>query len=82
MSKNRNRAKFNKAQDAHTYRILFMREIYNYCYICSKRCGNFYADCSPQQMHSKGRHGTGKAIYTYKFREYKTWKYNRKTKWK
>ena len=82
MSKNRNRAKLNKAEDSRDYMITLKRELYNYCYICAKRCGNFYADCSPANMHSKGYHGTGKAIYRHKFREFKTWKYNRMTHWR
>ena len=81
MSKNRNRAKFDKEITSRNYTIMLKRELYNYCYICSKRCGCFYADCSPADLHSKGRHSNGKAIYTFKFREYKTWKYNRKTKY-
>jgi hypothetical protein len=82
MSKNRNRAKFDKEVGNREYKIKLKREQYNYCYICAKRSGNFYADCSPANMHSKGVHGSGKRIFRHKFREFKTWKYNRKTKWK
>lgn len=82
MSKNRNRANFNKAQTSreYTYRL---KHYYNcYCYICARRCGNFYGSCSPADMNAKGVHGSNKRIYTYKYREFKTWKYNRKTRWK
>lgn len=82
MSTNRNRAKLNKAKDSREYIILLKREEYNYCYICAKRCGSFYVDCSPQNMHAKGIHGSGKLVYKYKYRAFKTWKHNRKTKWK
>lgn len=82
MSKNRNRKRLAKANNSKEYIIILKHDVYNYCYICSKRCGSFYADCSPQNMHAKGIHGSGKLIYVYKFREYKSWKYNRKYKWK
>lgn len=82
MSTNRNRAKFNKAQTSREY-IYKLKHYYNcYCYICQRRAGSFYASCSPADMHAKGVHGSGKRIYTYKFRMFKTWKHNRKTKWK
>ena len=51
-----------------------------YCFICQRRSGSWYYDCSPKKVW--GRHGNGKPIYSYKFREYKSWKYNRKTQWK
>ncbi len=82
MSKNRNRAKFNKAQTSKEYKLLMMHYEYSYCYICTKRCGSFYYDCSPQNTRVRHRHGSGKPIYTWKYRSYKTWKHSRKTKWK
>jgi hypothetical protein len=82
MSKNRNRAKLNKAKKSREYTKIAKHFYHDYCYICAKRSGSFYIDCSPQNMRSKGIHGSGKPIYTYKYREYKSWKYNRKTKWK
>jgi len=33
-------------------------------------------------MHAKGVHGSGKRIFKYKYREYKSWKYNRLTRWR
>lgn len=82
MSKNKNRAKLNKSKDGRTYSIIYKRYMNDYCFICSKRCGNFYASCSPANMRARGIHGSKKLIYAYKFREYKTWKHNRKTHWK
>lgn len=82
MSTNRNRAKFNKAQTSREYTIMMKHYYYDYCYICSRRCGSFFADCSPQNMHAKGIHGSGKLVYVYKYREFKTWKHNRKARWK
>ena len=80
MSKNRNRAKLNKAKTGKEYHRL---QMYNdYCPICSKRCVSWYYDCSPEDMRAKNRHGNGKAIYTWYYRRYKTWKYNHKTQYK
>ena len=61
-------------------RVKRMRTEWNYCFICSKRCGSWYYDCAPSKIC--GRHGNGKPIYSHKFREYKSWKHNRKTQWK
>ena len=36
--------------------------------------------CSPTIVY--GRHGNGKPIQSHKRREFRSWKYNRKTKWK
>jgi hypothetical protein len=57
-----------------------MSKLWGYCPICSKRYGSWYYDCKPSKVG--GRHGNGKPIYSYKYREYKNWKYNRKTQWK
>ncbi len=82
MSKNRNRAKLEKAEDNRSYIISLKHYEYDYCYICQRRSGSFYGSCSPADMHARGIHGSGKRIYRHKFREFKTWKYNRKTRWK
>ena len=82
MSENTNRAKLSKAENNREYNIILKHWVYNYCYICARRCGSFYYDCSPASMRNKGRHGNGKPIYTSKFRSFKTWKHNRKEKWK
>ena len=57
-----------------------MKAIYNYCFICQKRSGSWYYDCSPTYIC--GRHGNGKPIQWWKRREFRTWKYNRKTQYK
>lgn len=76
------RKKLLNVTDNRTYNILYKQFVFNYCYICQRRAGSYFADCSPSGMQSKGRHGSGKYIYRYKARWYKTWKYNRKTQYK
>lgn len=82
MSKNRNRAKLNKCLTQKEYRLRLMKEKYSYCYVCQKRSGSWYYDCSPADMKCKHRHGNGRKIERYMHRSYRTWKYNRKTQWK
>lgn len=82
MSINRNRSKLNKSLTSREYQVKQLTYEYDYCLICSKRSGSFYYDCSPMTMKSKGRHGNGRVITTFDYREYRTWKYNRKTQWK
>ena len=81
MSIHRNRAKLNKANTDRESKII-ERISESYCLICNKRSGSHHWDCSPQNMRAKGRHGNSRAIYSHKYRSYKTWKYNRKTKYK
>ena len=59
-----------------------MKYEYTYCFICAKRCGSYYYDCSPMTFKSPGRHGSGKLISTFDARKFRTWKYTRKTQWK
>lgn len=61
------------------YKIKHMRAIYNYCYICQRRAGSWYADCSPIKKH--GRHGSGKPISGKDYRSYRTWKHTRNKQW-
>lgn len=82
MSKNRNRAKLNPSLTSREYRIKMMKDEYSYCYICQKRSGSWYYDCSPTSSRAKHRHGNGRIISTWEHRSYKTWKHSRKTKWK
>lgn len=82
MSKNRNRAKLRKSLNSREYSLKFKKEKYSYCYICQRRSGSWYYDCSPSDLRCKHRHGNGKRIEGYKYRSYKTWKHNRKTRWK
>lgn len=82
MSKNRNRARLKPASNNREYTLINKHFEHDYCYICQRRAGSFYASCSPGEMNARGVHGSGKRIYRHKAREFKTWKYNRKTKWK
>lgn len=61
-------------------RIKRMKQSYDYCYICQKRNGSWYYDCSPTFVW--GRHGNGKPIQSWKRRAFKSWKHNRLTQWK
>ena len=80
MSINRNRCKLNKAKDSREYQ---RTQMYNdYCHICAKRSGSWFYDCSPKEMSVRHRHGNGRAIYSWNYRSYKTWKHNRNTQWK
>lgn len=80
MSKNRNRAKLNKAQTGREFSILQMSYIKGNCRICQKRAGSPYANCDGRKRF--GWHGNGKQIFGKDYRAYKTWKHNRKTRWK
>lgn len=81
MSIHRNRAKLNKANTDRESKII-ERITESYCLICNKRSGTHHWDCSPSNIQTKHRHGSGKAIYAHKYRSFKSWKYNRKTKYK
>lgn len=81
MSKNRNRAKLNKAITERES-LIIERVSESYCLICNRRSGTHHWDCSPSNIQAKHRHGSGKAISAHKYRSYKTWKHNRKTRWK
>jgi len=73
MSKRINRARFNRAQTGREYRIFLLREIYPP-----------YWD-EGINLYPRWRRGfinPNKQIYPSKVREYRTWKYNRKTRWK
>ena len=78
----RNRKKLNKCLNSREYKIALMKYVYDYCFICSKRCGSYYYDCSPMNSKSNGRHGSGKLISTFDSRNFRTWKHTRKTQWK
>ena len=84
MSKNRNRAKFNKAHGNKEYNMLQKRWTVD-CPICSKRAGSYTATCYPIRWNKKYKRGfknSHKSITTSEAREFRTWKHNRKTKWK
>ena len=82
MSKNRNRAKLNECLTPREYKLTYLKHEYDYCFICCKRGGSFYYDCSPMSMKRKGRHGNGKLISTFDARKYRTWKHTRVTQYK
>jgi len=73
MSKNRNRVKFNKAQTQKEYKIILIN--FNY---------PLYWDDGiiEYPRFRKGFKNPNKRIYKYQQRSYRTWKYNRKTKYK
>lgn len=66
--------------DNRTYKIVLKQLIYDYCYICQKRCGSWYASCHPAKIY--GLHGNYKHIYSRQWRAYKTWKHQRKQQYK
>ncbi len=73
MSKNTNRAKLNKAQTGREYHIMLLNDLYP----------PYWDD--GVNFHPKYRRGykePKKQIMHYQVRMYRTWKYNRKTKWK
>jgi hypothetical protein len=73
MSQNRNRAKFNKAQNSRVYRILWINEYYP----------PYWDDgINLYPRYNKGFIKPNKQIYSSEVREYRTWKHNRKTQWK
>ena len=73
MSKNRNRAKLNKATNNKEYRIIFL----NYEY-------PIYWDDGivDYPNYRKGFKNPNKRIFNYQVRMFRSWKYNRKTQWK
>lgn len=81
MSVNFNRARFKMAKTSKEFKLKMFKYHYNYCFICSKRAGCFYYNCSAY-TRVVSRHGSGKPIGHHDYREYKTWKYNRKTQFK
>lgn len=77
-----NSSVLKKAKTNREYNLIYKHDENDYCYVCQRRGGNFYASCSPGYLHARGIHGSGKRIYRHKAREFKTWKYNRKKQWK
>ena len=73
MSKNRNRAKLNKAQNQQEYKkILLQLEYPTYW-----DDGLYF-----YPKYKKGFKNPLKSILKYQRRMYRTWKYNRKKQWK
>jgi len=73
MSKNRNRAKLNKATTNREYNLILL----NYEY-------PLYWDDGiiEYPQYRRGYKNPIKRIFNYQVRMYKTWKYNRNTQWK
>ena len=79
MSKNLNRASLRKAQTKKEYKLSYQKPR-NYCPICAKRAGSLFYSYYDVRL-VKARHGSGRPIYSYDKREYKSWKYNRKNQY-
>ena len=79
MSKNLNRASLRKAQTKKEYKLSYQKQR-NYCPICTKRAGSLFYSCYDVRL-VKARHGSGRPLYSYDKREYKSWKYNRKNQY-
>ena len=76
MSKNYNRAKFDKAQTNEEYKKISSKWYWPPYY----DEGHSYYFPSLGPSWAKKWHK--KSILRYQYREYRTWKYNRKTRWK
>ena len=79
MSKNFNRASLIKAQTSKEYKCSYTKPR-NYCPICAKRAGSLFYSYYDVRI-VKARNGSGRPIYSYDKREYKSWKYNRKNQY-
>jgi hypothetical protein len=73
MSTNRRRSKLKFAECGRDYHILSLNEWYPLYW---DEGYNFYP------YWRRGYKNSNKRISIFKVREYKTWKYNRKTQWK
>ena len=71
MSKNRSRAKLNKAKDNIEYNRI-MKNDGVYCIICVRRSGSYNGSCAPGAYTNRG----------WMYRRDRTWKHTRKTQWK
>jgi hypothetical protein len=73
MSKNRNRAKLNKAKNEREYRASVFNELYP----------PYWDDGIVEYpKYRKGYKNPNRRLFNYQVRMYKTWKHNRKTRWK
>ena len=73
MSKNRNRAKLDKAENGREYHLLYLNELYP-----------MYWDegVHTYPKYRRGYKNPNKYLMKYKVRMYRTWKHNRKNQWK
>ena len=73
MSKNRNRAKLNKAQTNKEYKAIIIAELFP----------DYWDEgLSFYPKYRRGMKNTNKYILQYQVRMYRTWKHNRYTQWK
>jgi hypothetical protein len=73
MSKNRNRAKLNKAETSKEYNLLLFDDLYP----------PYWDDgLILYPRYRRGFKNPNKSLERYKMRMYRTWKHNRKTQWK
>ena len=72
--------KLENVTHSRTYKILYKRSIFDYCYICQRREGSYHAFCGPGHIY--GYHGSHKRVFSTHYRAYRTWKHTRKTQWK
>lgn len=85
MSKNRNRKRTAKALTKKEYKAVFNLVHRTDCIICARRAGTHLATCYPVRYNVGYRRGfknPHKGVSTAKAREFRSWKHNRKTKWK
>ncbi len=73
MSKNRNRAKLNKAKTSKEY--LAIQYDINYPLYWDE-CVTMYP------RYNRGTKQSNKRLFSYQVRMYRTWKHNRKTQWR
>ena len=73
MSKNLNRQKLKKAEDGRSYRILWLKMEFPPYWDEGART---------YPRYRRGFKNPNKYLYSYQVRMYRTWKHNRKTKWK
>ena len=81
MSINRNRAKLNKAKNSTTYKKILNDYLYPPYY---DEGVNFHYRRTKYSIEGSKNYSSWsrKEITHFKFRMYRTWKYNRKTQWK
>lgn len=81
MSKNRNRAKLNKAKDGRTYCLIYLNELYPPYWDDGIR--THHRRTVNTMVGSKNyRCWKRNELMHYQYRMYRTWKHNRETKWK
>jgi len=66
--------------DSRSYKIVMMKNYYDYCYICQRREGSYDAACCPAKVY--GYHGNHKRVYSTNYRSYRSWKHQRQTQYK